>query len=352
MPIYKRGDKWLVSVGSGTDRFRATLSTRQEAIQVEEQELFKRKREQLAERFGDAVMGKPEKASSGITMGKLYDMAFADKWKGSKGERVAVMNAKACLDSLGWDTPVENITMESIRNMARSFVVSDGNSGSTVNRKLSSLSVMLSIAEDEGWLDRHFKMPRKKEAEHRIRYMSAEEEIAAIQFAKHNGFNGLADLIPFAIDTGFRKAELEGLTHDDCRNARATLHAGATKSDKARSVPLTQRCQEIVQKRYTGNGKERLFKDLTVATLRTQWDLLRAHMGMTEDKNFTLHMLRHTCASRLAMAGKSAVFIKDWLGHSSIMVTQRYMHLSPTTLMEGVDALDNYRKPELKVVGG
>lgn len=351
MPIYKKGDKWLVSVGSGADRFRATFSTRNEAILVEEQELFKRKREHLAARFGDDIV-KPLKESNGITLAKLYEMAYADKWKGSKSERTAVMNATACLDKLGWETKVEALTTESIRNMAREFVVSDNNSGSTVNRKLSSLSVMLSIAEDEGWLDRHFKMPRKKEAEHRIRYMSAEEELQAIAFAKHNGFTGLADIIPFAIDTGFRKAELEGLTFDDCRNARATLHAGATKSDKARSVPLTKRCQEIVQKRYTGSGSQRLFKDLTVATLRTQWDLLRAHMGMTEDKNFTLHMLRHTCASRLAMAGKSAVFIKDWLGHSSIMVTQRYMHLSPTTLMEGVDALDNYRKPELKVVGG
>lgn len=351
MPIYKRGNKWLVSVGSGADRFRATLSTRQEALLVEEQELFKRKRAQLSERFGDDVAG-PIKESNGITLSKLFEMAYADRWKGTKGEKAAVMNAKFCLDKLGWDTKVDTLTMESIRNMARDFVTSDNNSGSTVNRKLSSLSVMLSIAEDEGWIDRHFKMPRRKEAEHRIRYMSAEEELTAIAFAKHMGFTGLADLIPFAIDTGFRKAELEGLTLDDCRNARATLHAGATKSDKARSVPLTSRCQEIVAKRQTTNGNDRLFRELTVATLRTQWDLLRAHMKMTEDKNFTIHMLRHTCASRLAMAGKSAVFIKDWLGHSSIMVTQRYMHLSPTTLMEGVTALDEYRKPELKVVGG
>lgn len=350
MPIYERGDTWLVSVGSGSTRFRATFSTRQEAEKVELQELARRKRKHLESYLGTSEV--PPKETTGITLRKLYDIAVNTRWKGTKSERISVANASACLDVLGWNTRIEDITTESIRNMVQSFIVSNSNSGATVNRKLSSLSVMLRIAEDEGWLNRSFRMPRKRESEHRIRYMTADEEIRAINFCTHNGFTGLADLIPFAIDTGFRKSELERLTIDDCRNARATLHAGTTKSDRARSVPLTKRCQEIVARRTQEHGQQRLFYDLTVSTLRSQWDLLRDHMKMNDDPNFTLHMLRHTCASRLAMAGKSAVFIKDWLGHSSIMVTQRYMHLSPSTLMEGLEALDNFRKPELKVVGG
>lgn len=350
MPIYQRGEKWLVSVGSGSDRFRATFSTRQEAEKVELQELARRKRKHLEAYLGTTEVAPKE--STGITMRKLYDIAANTRWRGTKSERVSLANASACLDILGWNTRIEDITSESIRNMVQTFIVSDSNSGATVNRKLSSLSVMLRIAEDEGWLNRSFRMPRKRESEHRIRYMTADEEIRAINFCNHNGFTGLADFIPFAIDTGFRKSELERLVLNDCRNGRATLHAGTTKSDRARSVPLTNRCQEIVSRRFCEDGTRRLFNDLTVSTLRTQWDLLRAHMNMVDDPNFTVHMLRHTCASRLAMAGKSAVFIKDWLGHSSIMVTQRYMHLSPSTLMEGLEALDNFRKPELKVVGG
>jgi integrase len=350
MPIYERGDNWLVSVGSGKDRFRATFSTRQEAEKVELQELARRKRKHLENYLGDSVQ--PYREPTGVTLRKLFDLTVNSHWKGTKGVRAATGNARACIDKLGWDTRIEDITTESIRNMATDFVVSEGNAGATVNRKLSSLSVMLKIAEDNDWLDRSFRMPRKKESEHSIRYMGAEEELKALKVCELMGLTALTDLIPFAIDTGFRKTELLELTLDDCRNGRATLHAGQTKSDFARSVPLTQRCLDIVQSRQLEDGTKKLFRDLTVSTLRRDWDILRDKMKMNDDERFTLHMLRHTCASRLAMGGKSAVFIKDWMGHSSIVVSQRYMHLSPNTLLEGLEALDSFRRPKLKVVGG
>lgn len=350
MPIYERGDTWLVSVGSGKDRFRATFGTRQEAEKVELQELARRKRKHLESYLGDNVQ--PYRAPTGVTLRKLFDLTVNSHWKGTKGERPAIGNARACINKLGWDTRVEDITTESIRNMATDFVLSDSNSGATVNRKLSSLSVMLKIAEDNDWLDRSFRMPRKAESEHSIRYMDANEEIKCLKVCDVMGLTALSDLIPFAIDTGFRKTELLNLTLDDCRNGRATLHAGHTKSDYARSVPMTDRCLEIVAKRQLEDGTKRLFRDLSVSALRRDWDILRDKMEMRDDKRFTLHMLRHTCASRLAMGGKSAVFIKDWMGHSSIVVSQRYMHLSPNTLLEGLEALDNFRRPNLKIVGG
>jgi integrase len=99
-------------------------------------------------------------------------------------------------------------------------------------------------------------------------------------------------------------------------------------------------------------GNDRLFHDLTESTLRFQWETIRTKLGMTDDEQFVVHMLRHTCASRLAMAGKNATFIMNWMGHSSIMVTQRYMHLSPNTMLEGAEALENYRTPKLVQIGG
>lgn len=60
--------------------------------------------------------------------------------------------------------------------------------------------------------------------------------------------------------------------------------------------------------------------------------------------HFLVHTLRHTCASRLAIAGENATFIQNWMGHSTILVTQSYMHLAPDTLVKGVTSLENYRK--------
>lgn len=41
------------------------------------------------------------------------------------------------------------------------------------------------------------------------------------------------------------------------------------------------------------------------------------------------HPLRHTFCSHLAMRGAPAVAIKELAGHTTIAVTNRYMHLAP-----------------------
>ena len=42
-----------------------------------------------------------------------------------------------------------------------------------------------------------------------------------------------------------------------------------------------------------------------------------------------LHKLRHTCCSRLLDAGVSLADARDFMGHSSVAVTERYAHGSP-----------------------
>ena len=44
----------------------------------------------------------------------------------------------------------------------------------------------------------------------------------------------------------------------------------------------------------------------------------------------SFHSLRHTCASWMATNGVNPIVIKEHLRHSSIQVTERYVHLSPT----------------------
>ena len=63
-------------------------------------------------------------------------------------------------------------------------------------------------------------------------------------------------------------------------------------------------------------------------------------MRLEADKQFVLHALRHTCASRMVQAGVDLYSIKEILGHSTIKVTERYAHLSPARLRSAIDALE------------
>ena len=53
-----------------------------------------------------------------------------------------------------------------------------------------------------------------------------------------------------------------------------------------------------------------------------------------------LHTFRHTCASILVQQGVPIYSVAAWLGHSSIVVTQRYAHLAPSSLKGLAGVLD------------
>jgi site-specific recombinase XerD len=55
--------------------------------------------------------------------------------------------------------------------------------------------------------------------------------------------------------------------------------------------------------------------------------------------DFCWHDLRHTFASRLAMAGVPLRFIAELLGHRTLAMTMRYPHLAPAHLREVVECL-------------
>jgi len=59
--------------------------------------------------------------------------------------------------------------------------------------------------------------------------------------------------------------------------------------------------------------------------------------------DFTFHDLRHTCAAWLVTGGAPLAEIRDLLGHSKIMMTERYAHLAPENLRTTVGRLDMSR---------
>jgi len=53
-----------------------------------------------------------------------------------------------------------------------------------------------------------------------------------------------------------------------------------------------------------------------------------------------LHSLRHTYGARLGEAGADAFTIMRLMGHSSVTVSQRYVHPTPEALERAVDGLE------------
>lgn len=342
MPIFQRGKSYLVSVGSGDDRYRQTYKTKEEAEQAELEALLRQKT------TGTPKLPVEKSKPLGKTLKDAHDMTWRLYWSQDKSQKTIAVNCRSIFREFTPDTQLSDITPSTVLEAIESWE-DEGNSGSTVNRKISCLSMMLKTAVEQGWITSMPKLPRRAEGKHRIRWMNETEELKVLNACTHLGLDELRDLVVVAIDTGFRKGEILGLQPNDYVNGLLHLHEGETKSDKARSVPVTKRVAEILNRRM---GQRKIFS-LTISSIRTQWATLKSYVGLEDDPQFVVHMLRHTCASRLVQRGVPLAVVQKWMGHANIATTLRYAHLAPESLNIGRDALEQVTTaPVLRVVNG
>ncbi len=137
-------------------------------------------------------------------------------------------------------------------------------------------------------------------------------------------------LYRFLLDTGCRLGE--ALSLDACDDKVVHLKHGTTKSMKARVVPLTPRAAAAVKAMLLNPWHGKVDDDW----VGHRWGLVRRECKVPD---VNVHILRHTCASRLLERGVDLYTVSKWLGHSSVKVTERYAHLQQGALEQAAAAL-------------
>ncbi|KGK42286.1 hypothetical protein LH51_08620 [Nitrincola sp. A-D6] len=125
-----------------------------------------------------------------------------------------------------------------------------------------------------------------------------------------------------------------------------TFNGTFTKSGKSRSIGLSQSGLTIINGRVERDAlgvDGALFPALTKDSFQHYWKHMREFIGMQDDKEFVFHAVRHTVATRLidgtGVANKPMpiAIVKEWLGHSTIATTMKYVHVSADHLKGWVD---------------
>ena len=78
---------------------------------------------------------------------------------------------------------------------------------------------------------------------------------------------------------------------------------------------------------------------------------LRRICKRTHVRRVRWHVMRHTFASHLVSKGVPLRAIQILLGHSSIVMTERYAHLAPSMLTEAISTLEQPCHDEIKNFG-
>ena len=215
-----------------------------------------------------------------------------------------------------------------------------GNRNSTINRKISCLGKLLRKYHRDGHIDRLPDLSKYPERNGRIRFLSYQEEKLLFEsldfFDPHHG-----NLARFLVNTGARVGEALGLKWSDVEGGNATFWE--TKANTPRTVPLSQAAAAVLQAERAGRTMGP-FADIRYPRFRATWLKAKKKAGLAQDPQVVPHILRHTCASRLAQNGIDIKRIQEFLGHRTLAMTMRYAHLAPKHLQVCAEALDEINK--------
>lgn len=211
-------------------------------------------------------------------------------------------------------------------------------SPSTIRRDLACLSAMFGCATEWEWAEHNpvpaFMKARKKrglrEGDPKTRWLTHDEEASLLAAAE----GPLRSAIILAIDTGLRRDELLGLRWDQVNTARNQIELTAkdTKARRAREVPLLSRAGTVI-----GTIPPRLRSPYVLVNPKTGERYTQLNKGLAAAarragiKPLTWHDLRRTCGCRLLQDhAMSMEKVSLWLGHSSVVVTEKAYALLET----------------------
>lgn len=335
----KRGASWQGVVyhkGLPTGRARRNFATEQEA---EAWELDSKARLMRGQPID---LGEQHARKDGLpyTLSELVEHVSRTRWATQNGGKKQESNARDIVRLLGPSLAIEKLDKHRI-DRARATLLEAGSTPATVNRKVAALSTCLGEALKMDVIGRKPGCDKYKEHEHRIRRFTPEEEREALDFFERAGLPTMADYLLVSLDTGMRQGEVLNLRKRDVEGDKVTVWGTGAKSGKTRPVPLTTRAKGILARRCAElKGSELVFHDLTERQIRTQWDRLASKMELDDDPQFVPHILRHEFCSRLADKDLNAAVIQALAGHSTLAVTQRYIHVRGDSLIRAIKALE------------
>ncbi|MGW8177218.1 MAG: tyrosine-type recombinase/integrase [bacterium] len=342
MPTRARGRSFFTDFMVKGDRYRATFSSREEG------ELWEHS-VKTALRLGKPIpqpqecQEQPRKPT--MTIMDLVRMAERKHWAHMKAGTELARNAYIFAKHVGTEVAATEALEEEAIEDFLTHREDLGNSGSTVNRYRASISKVCSIALREGILQAKPYIRPRKEGQGRLRVYSHEEEELIQHVARQWGYEDQANLFMWLCDTGMRLGEAEKLTWKDFQvigqREVVVIPGSITKNSEDRYIVLTKRLSVLLETlRADPRATHGPFSWHNRRLTRSLWDRLRGHFEWMDDQ-CVLHTWRHTCASRLVQDGASLYQVQKWLGHKTIMMTQRYAHFSPRNMEELADILDS-----------
>lgn len=222
----------------------------------------------------------------------------------------------------------------------------------TINKILALYKQVFLFAEIENYINKspYKNFQKVKAPAGRIDFLSVQE---ILQLLRNNSTEEIYPLLVVALNTGMRIGELTGLCWDRLNFETDTIEVSrsqtreglknSTKTHLIRYIPMNSevknvfmnlmRNQKSPQYVFTKNNGEPYNPD------HFSKRYFEAALDRAGVRRINFHVLRHTYASQFMMKNGNINDLQKILGHTSITMTMKYIHLSPQHLKGVVDTV-------------
>jgi integrase len=210
-----------------------------------------------------------------------------------------------------------------------------------VNRELAVLRAVYNRCREWGKYEGDNPVRAVKgirESEGRLRFLEPDEEAKLLATAREP----LRSIILAGIYAGLR-IESEALTlapgDVDFRTGLLTVQSAYAKSGRTRRVPMNATLRAALsplKEQATGAAIFARPDGSPYRSVRTAFQTACRRAGLAD---VTPHVLRHTFASRLVMAGVNLRTVQELGGWSSLDLVQRYAHLTDAHKADAVERI-------------
>ena len=221
---------------------------------------------------------------------------------------------------------------------------------STRNQRLAALKsfsryMSLNTVEYLDTFQAVLDIPPKKGPSKAVDYLTVEAIMLLLKEPDASSYSGIRDLAILSLlyESGCRVQELIDLKYGDLSlNSPATISVTG-KGNKTRIIPISNKVVSILNK-YTAiykisDSTEMLFTNKQAKPLTRSGIsyILKKHSDSARIKNPQIfgmatvhpHVLRHSKAMHLLESGVNLIYIRDFLGHSSVITTEIYAKSNP-----------------------
>lgn len=229
----------------------------------------------------------------------------------------------------------------------------------TVNGELATLNHLLHRAQEWGWLERAVKVPRLREENRRLVYLTGEQANLLLDAARADACWEIYPFVLIGLHTAMRRSEILGIRWEHVDLARRMIHIPKAKAG-ARDQPITAALADYLSElRAMMPGAVWLFPADSASghriSIEKPFRRVVAAAGLNP-REVTRHTLRHTAITHLVQSGVDLPTVQRISGHKTLAMVARYSHQSGAHIAAAMERLEErvtqeLRRPEKSLAG-